>query len=162
MNFEEFKKFVERQTVKKFEKKGVVVPVFLIVNQEHNLEVVSLNEIAYLGKELVSDFLREYCQSTEPLYTAHVAEANVVRFTNPEEFNKHISASEKYSNVLLEPVVHPDKEDMLVMSFCSNTGERHVMAYRIIDPVIAKRKLEFVDSYQLGKDDNEGLFANLI
>jgi hypothetical protein len=162
MTFSQFTEFVKRQTLKKFEKTGAVIPVFLVINQDETMDVIPLNSVAFMGKEAVSGFLRDYCDTNKPLYTAHVAEANVVRFNKPDQFNKHLSINEKYGGKLLEPMLHPDKEDMLLLSFCSHTGERHITVYRVIDPVLTKRKLEYVDSYDLTGDDSGGLFANII
>jgi hypothetical protein len=161
MTFEGFMEFVKQKTLKSFEKNGMLLPVFLIVNKEYKLSVVMLNDLIHLGKEEMSNILREYCSIHQPLYTAHVSEANVLRFNKQGELEKHLALNKKYTSDLLKPSVHPDKEDMVILSFCSSDGGRYMTSYRIVDPIIAKKRLVCENTSDL-LSDTQGLFANII
>jgi hypothetical protein len=153
MNFESFVSFIKGNVVKNFERDGKIVAVFISVNKSRRIEVIPINTISNLGKEGIATMLRDYCQVENPVYTAYISEANLL-ISQVEHINAVIN------NPLLHPSVHPDKIDVVHISFCANNGQRHNTIYRVIE--IPKPKLEVMSDDDITNQPNNGLFSNLI
>jgi hypothetical protein len=153
MTFDLFINFVKNKVEENYKRDGFIAPVFLAVLEGKKLDAVPLNELSHLGKERMSNVLRMYCEGEKPLYTAHIAEANLL-VSNKDDLEKIIN------NPLLNPSVHPDRIDIVSISLCSKNGGRRHVVYRTINNGLEIPRLEPLNETE--GSDSDGLFANLI
>jgi hypothetical protein len=152
MTFELFSDFVRRKVEENYNRDGFIVPVFLAVSNDEKLDTIPLSDLDHLGKEGMSKVLRMYCEGEAPMFTAHIAEANLL-ITNVNDIGKILNSE------LLKPAVHPDRIDVVSISLCSKYGSRKHVVYRTVNNGLEKPRLEIMSNVDGG---GEGLFANLI